>query len=151
MQGSLGFLKIDGSTLWAALGQETVMTVSASLLHYSRSADVSYSLGKTSILVESFNLAIPRRRPQGFQTAKGRSRSLRLLLVSASQLTTQPKKHADHCSCFPIVPKLACEHLDLPTTRAAKPLTLLGGLTSFGGAGNNYSMHVRSQASAIIW
>jgi hypothetical protein len=23
-----------------------------------------------------------------------------------------------------------------------KPITLLGGLTSFGGAGNNYSMHV---------
>ena len=45
-------------------------------------------------------------------------------------------------SCFPIVPKLACRHLDLPITSSPKPLTLLGGLTSFGGAGNNYSMHV---------
>ena len=48
----------------------------------------------------------------------------------------------DFYSCFPIVPKLACQHLGLPITKGAKPTTLLGGLTSFGGAGNNYSMHV---------
>ncbi|RMY54556.1 hypothetical protein D0865_04647 [Hortaea werneckii] len=52
----------------------------------------------------------------------------------------------DLYSCFPIVPKLACQHLNLPFTNnnpssSAKPLTLLGGLTSFGGAGNNYSLH----------
>ncbi|KAI7359743.1 hypothetical protein KC336_g22019, partial [Hortaea werneckii] len=54
----------------------------------------------------------------------------------------------DLYSCFPIVPKLACQHLNLPITTSAatddpsrKPLTLLGGLTSFGGAGNNYSLH----------
>ncbi|CZR64499.1 uncharacterized protein PAC_14397 [Phialocephala subalpina] len=47
----------------------------------------------------------------------------------------------DFYSCFPIVPKLACEHLGLPITKQSKPITLLGGLTSFGGAGNNYSMH----------
>lgn len=47
----------------------------------------------------------------------------------------------DFYSCFPIVPKLACEHLGLPMTGGKKPITLLGGLTSFGGAGNNYSMH----------
>jgi hypothetical protein len=41
-------------------------------------------------------------------------------------------------SCFPVVPKIAKHHLALPDTT---PLTLLGGLTSFGGAGNNYSMH----------
>lgn len=45
--------------------------------------------------------------------------------------------------CFPIVPKLACEHLGLPITGQRKAITLLGGLTSFGGAGNNYSLHVR--------
>lgn len=44
--------------------------------------------------------------------------------------------------CFPIVPKLACLHLGIPIVHPSKPLTLLGGLTSFGGAGNNYSMHV---------
>jgi hypothetical protein len=48
----------------------------------------------------------------------------------------------DFYSCFPIVPKFACEHLGLPITKGVKPTTLLGGLTSFGGAGNNYSMHV---------
>ena len=29
---------------------------------------------------------------------------------------------------------------------SSKPITLLGGLTSFGGAGNNYSMHVRMRS-----
>lgn len=47
----------------------------------------------------------------------------------------------DFYSCFPIVPKLACHHLGLSITRPQKPISLLGGLTSFGGAGNNYSMH----------
>ncbi|EPE34931.1 Thiolase-like protein [Glarea lozoyensis ATCC 20868] len=47
----------------------------------------------------------------------------------------------DFYSCFPIVPKLACQHLGIPITKYEKPITLLGGLTSFGGAGNNYSMH----------
>lgn len=45
-------------------------------------------------------------------------------------------------SCFPIVPKFACHYLGLPYTGGMKPTTLLGGLTSFGGAGNDYSMHV---------
>ena len=49
----------------------------------------------------------------------------------------------DFYSCFPIVPKLAALHLEMPISRSPKPFTLLGGLTSFGGAGNNYSMHVR--------
>ncbi|KIW78740.1 hypothetical protein Z517_08579 [Fonsecaea pedrosoi CBS 271.37] len=47
----------------------------------------------------------------------------------------------DFYSCFPIVPKVAATHLGLPITHGTKPITLLGGLTSFGGAGNNYSMH----------
>ncbi|KAF3932548.1 hypothetical protein ABW20_dc0103852 [Dactylellina cionopaga] len=47
----------------------------------------------------------------------------------------------DLYSCFPIVPKLAAQHLGLGLADPSKPLTLLGGLTSFGGAGNNYSMH----------
>lgn len=49
----------------------------------------------------------------------------------------------DFYSCFPIVPKLAAHHLGLDIENPAKPISLLGGLTSFGGAGNNYSMHVR--------
>lgn len=52
--------------------------------------------------------------------------------------------------CFPIVPKLACEHLRIPSVGGAIPITLLGGLTSFGGAGNNYSMHVSPSKLAIV-
>jgi hypothetical protein len=47
----------------------------------------------------------------------------------------------DFYSCFPVVPKLAALHLGLPILGGKTPYTLLGGLTSFGGAGNNYSMH----------
>ncbi|CZT11141.1 uncharacterized protein RCO7_05574 [Rhynchosporium graminicola] len=56
----------------------------------------------------------------------------------------------DFYSCFPIVPKLACQHLGLPLTRQSKPITLLGGLTSFGGAGNNYSMHALTEMTRKI-
>lgn len=65
--------------------------------------------------------------------------STRTLLIHSWSLIL-----ADICefSCFPIVPKIACHHLGLPIIRPPKPITLLGGLTFFGGAGNNYSMHV---------
>lgn len=62
--------------------------------------------------------------------------------LQASALQTHEIDLFDFYSCFPIVSKLACRHLGLPIVGGAKPLTLLGGLTSFGGAGNNYSMHV---------
>jgi hypothetical protein len=52
----------------------------------------------------------------------------------------------DIYSCFPIVPKLAAAALGVPLAGpGARPLTLLGGLTSFGGAGNNYSMHALTE------
>ncbi|KIW41817.1 uncharacterized protein PV06_05424 [Exophiala oligosperma] len=47
----------------------------------------------------------------------------------------------DIYSCFPIVPKLAAIHLGLPIHGGPKPLSLIGSMTSFGGAGNNFSMH----------
>lgn len=63
--------------------------------------------------------------------------------LAASGLDKDQIDLFDLYSCFPIVPKLACQHLGLPTDGTSdKPVTLLGGLTSFGGAGNNYSMHV---------
>jgi hypothetical protein len=37
----------------------------------------------------------------------------------------------------------------MPMTKQSKPITLLGGLTSFGGAGNNYSMHVNVPAALL--
>ncbi|KAH8647817.1 thiolase [Xylariales sp. PMI_506] len=61
--------------------------------------------------------------------------------LSVSGVTEADIDVYDLYSCFPIVPKLACQHLKLSPTSPAKPITLLGGLTSFGGAGNNYSMH----------
>ncbi|EFY87154.1 thiolase [Metarhizium acridum CQMa 102] len=61
--------------------------------------------------------------------------------LDVSGLSTGDIDCYDFYSCFPIVPKLACDHVGLSTTSWQKPITLLGGLTSFGGAGNNYSMH----------
>ncbi|MGI6870597.1 acetyl-CoA acetyltransferase [Amycolatopsis sp. 3B14] len=43
----------------------------------------------------------------------------------------------DLYSCFPVVPKLAALHLKVTD----RPLSATGGLTSFGGAHNNYSSH----------
>lgn len=62
--------------------------------------------------------------------------------IKVSGLTKEEIDLYDFYSCFPIVPKFASAHLGLPMTKGSKPVTLLGGLTSFGGAGNNYSMHV---------
>ncbi|KAL1961836.1 hypothetical protein VTN77DRAFT_1005 [Rasamsonia byssochlamydoides] len=61
--------------------------------------------------------------------------------LRSSGLTAEDIDLFDFYSCFPIVPKLACHHLGLDILNPKKPITLLGGLTSFGGAGNNYSMH----------
>ncbi|KAJ5215385.1 Thiolase [Penicillium cinerascens] len=61
--------------------------------------------------------------------------------LGASELTGNEIDVYDFYSCFPIVPKLACHHLGISITEPKKPITVLGGLTSFGGAGNNYSMH----------
>ncbi|KAL1982976.1 hypothetical protein VTN96DRAFT_591 [Rasamsonia emersonii] len=78
-------------------------------------------------------------RPNFF-TSPSISRSLDEGLRS-SGLRAEDIDLFDFYSCFPIVPKLACHHLGLDILNPEKPITLLGGLTSFGGAGNNYSMH----------
>ncbi|HEY1484710.1 MAG TPA: hypothetical protein VGF84_01325, partial [Micromonosporaceae bacterium] len=44
----------------------------------------------------------------------------------------------DLYSCFPCVPKLASLTLGLPPDH---PMSITGGLTAFGGPGNNYSTH----------
>lgn len=70
---------------------------------------------------------------------------MRLTFTTSTRKLIQAQEEdlwTDDHSCFPIVPKLACQHLGLPFANPLKPITLLGGLTSFGGAGNNYSMHV---------
>ncbi|OJJ01056.1 hypothetical protein ASPVEDRAFT_131121 [Aspergillus versicolor CBS 583.65] len=74
-----------------------------------------------------------------FHASRSLSQSLDAAL-KASEVRTEDIDLFDFYSCFPIVPKLAAHHLGLPL-HGPKPLTVLGGLTSFGGAGNNYSMH----------
>ncbi|KAF7881527.1 hypothetical protein EAF00_011896 [Botryotinia globosa] len=61
--------------------------------------------------------------------------------LNVSGLETKNIDIFDFYSCFPIVPKLAAHHLKIPFLDPPRPITLLGGLTSFGGAGNNYSLH----------
>lgn len=87
-----------------------------------------------------------------FYTSPSINRSLDASM-HISGVTTPDLDLIDIYSCFPIVPKLAASHLGLPITekeevsssKAALKLTLLGGLTSFGGAGNNYSMHALTE------
>lgn len=70
------------------------------------------------------------------------------LTAALTRAGTTPAELAllDIYSCFPIVPKLAAAHLRIPLSGPrARPLSLLGGLTSFGGAGNNYSMHALTE------
>ena len=78
-----------------------------------------------------------------FHSSPSISRSIDAAL-SISSTSASELDLIDIYSCFPIVPKLAAQHLGLPLT-GGKPLTLLGGLTSFGGAGNNYSMHALTE------
>lgn len=46
----------------------------------------------------------------------------------------------DLYSCFPVMPRLACHVLNIPDDDP-RPLTVTGGLSYFGGAGNNYTLH----------
>lgn len=50
-------------------------------------------------------------------------------------------------SCFPCVPKLAIRHLGLDHTR---PISVAGGLTFFGGPGNNYMLHAAVAMAAAL-
>ncbi|KAL2699355.1 hypothetical protein AAEP93_009330 [Penicillium crustosum] len=63
------------------------------------------------------------------------------LCFHSSGLSKDDIELFDFYSCFPIVPKIACHHLGISCDKLPKPITLLGGLNSFGGAGANYSMH----------
>lgn len=84
-----------------------------------------------------------------FHTSPSISRSLDTAL-SLAQISVSKIDLFDFYSCFPIVPKLAAQHLGLPIIGGQKSLTLLGGLTSFGGAGNNYSMHALTAMTRAI-
>lgn len=47
----------------------------------------------------------------------------------------------DLYSCFPAAVQLAAQELGLPLEDRSRPLTETGGLTFFGGPGNNYATH----------
>lgn len=47
----------------------------------------------------------------------------------------------DLYSCFPSAVQMAAQELGLPLTGGDRPLSSTGGLTFFGGPGNNYSTH----------
>jgi acetyl-CoA C-acetyltransferase len=47
----------------------------------------------------------------------------------------------DLYSCFPAAVELAAHELGLPLDDPSRPLTCTGGLTFFGGPGNNYATH----------
>jgi acetyl-CoA acetyltransferase len=79
-----------------------------------------------------------------FHSSPSIERSLRAAL-DVSETKVADLDLIDIYSCFPIVPKLAATALGLPVVGGDRPLTLLGGLTSFGGAGNNYSMHALTE------
>lgn len=49
--------------------------------------------------------------------------------------------HVDLYSCFPAAVELGARELGLPLDDPDRPLTETGGLTFFGGPGNNYSTH----------
>ncbi|KAF2634654.1 acetyl-CoA acetyltransferas-like protein [Massarina eburnea CBS 473.64] len=84
-----------------------------------------------------------------FYTSPSISRSLDTALSLTNNKSSEIDLF-DFYSCFPIVPKIAAHHLGLPITGGPKALTLLGGLTSFGGAGNNYSMHALTEMTRAI-
>ncbi|KAI4707623.1 hypothetical protein J4E89_007728 [Alternaria sp. Ai002NY15] len=88
------------------------------------------------------------KRPN-FYSSPSISRSIDASL-KASGAAKEEMDIVDIYSCFPIVPKIAAQHLGIPVVGRRKPLTILGGLTSFGGAGNNYSMHALTEMTRQI-
>src|SRR5439155_25885016 len=69
-------------------------------------------------------------------------------LLDRLELTAAELDAIDLYSCFPVVPKLAALHLGLGRDTR---LTQTGGLASFGGPANNYSLHaVIATCRAVI-
>ncbi|MBE7193285.1 MAG: acetyl-CoA acetyltransferase [Gordonia polyisoprenivorans] len=81
-------------------------------------------------------IADPIRRPS-FSRSRAMEATLDHALRTATQAGELPEL-LEIYSCFPVVPKLARDHLGLP---AHRELTVTGGLSFFGGPGNNYMLH----------
>ncbi len=55
----------------------------------------------------------------------------------------------DFYSCFPCVPRIVRDALEMEPTDP-RPLTVTGGMSSFGGPGNNYSLHAVCRMAEIL-
>jgi acetyl-CoA C-acetyltransferase len=62
-------------------------------------------------------------------------------LFAHAGVTAQDLGPVDLYSCFPAAVQLAATELGLPLDDPGRPLTCTGGLTFFGGPGNNYATH----------
>jgi acetyl-CoA C-acetyltransferase len=73
-----------------------------------------------------------------------RSPAIRLAGAAALELagvSVDDLAAIDLYSCFPCVVQIAAAELGLALDDPTRPLTLTGGLTFFGGPGNNYTSH----------
>jgi acetyl-CoA C-acetyltransferase len=55
----------------------------------------------------------------------------------------------DFYSCFPCVPRIVRDALEMSPTDP-RPLTVTGGMSNFGGPGNNYSLHAVCRMAQIL-
>ena len=55
----------------------------------------------------------------------------------------------DFYSCFPCVPRIVRDALEIKPTDP-RPLTVTGGMSNFGGPGNNYSLHAVCRMAEIL-
>ncbi|WP_445152106.1 acetyl-CoA acetyltransferase [Baekduia sp. Peel2402] len=62
-------------------------------------------------------------------------------LFEHTAITAADLGPVDLYSCFPAAVQLAATELGLPLDDPGRPLTCTGGLTFFGGPGNNYATH----------
>jgi acetyl-CoA C-acetyltransferase len=62
-------------------------------------------------------------------------------LFTHAAITAERLGPVDLYSCFPAAVQLAANALGLPLDDPGRPLTCTGGLTFFGGPGNNYATH----------
>ena len=70
--------------------------------------------------------------------------------LTAAGKSIEQIDHFDLYSCFPCAVIQGAEALGLDWRKPDKPLTVTGGLTFFGGPGNNYSMHAIATMVRIL-
>ncbi len=71
------------------------------------------------------------------------------LALADVSLSLDEIQFLDFYSCFPCVPRIVREMLKMSPSDP-RPLTVTGGLTYFGGPGNNYTLHAICQMMDIL-